>query len=85
MKYVPLVSFWVVLVVELDKERVLANIGRDALELESLETSPSKESVVGRGELAKILCNVLIGVAVGGGICRDLLDLSSGVLADGLV
>jgi len=39
----PTVRLWVIAVVELNEESTLADVGWNAFELESLETSPSKE------------------------------------------
>jgi hypothetical protein len=47
---------------ELDEESVLADIGRDAFQLERLEPGPFEKPRVRRGEPAQIFCHVLVGL-----------------------
>lgn len=61
-------GFYVVVVTQVDEERVLPNVGGYAFQLESLKASPSKERRVCGSKLAKVLRKVLVGVTVGGGI-----------------
>lgn len=72
-----------IMVAELDEERTLPDVGRNSLELESLEARPAEEGSVCRGEFSEVLGDVLVGVATAG--CSSLGDLGDGVLADGLV
>jgi len=70
-----------IVVRKFNEERVLTNVGRDALELESLEARPSQQSLMGRSELAEVLGEVF-GITGSSSVCSSLLDLSGGVLAD---
>ena len=58
-------GFYVVVVTQINEERVLPDVGRHAFQLEGLKASPSKERRVCRSKLAKVLCKVLVGVTVG--------------------
>ena len=79
----PAVRVCVVVVAQLDDERVLADVGGDALELEGLEAGPTKEGGVGGCKFPEGLGNVLVGIATGSS--RGLLHLRLSVFADGSV
>ena len=49
-----------VMVTQVNEQRVLPNIGRNALELQSLEASPAQQRRMRRGELAEVLREVLV-------------------------
>lgn len=55
--------FRVVMVAQIDKQRALADVGWNALELESLESSPAEECGVCGSKLAEVLREVLVGVS----------------------
>lgn len=57
-------GFYVVVVTQVDEERVLPHVGGYAFQLEGLKASPSKERRVCRSKLAKVLRKVLVGVTV---------------------
>ena len=57
-----------VVVAQVDEERVLPNVGGNAFQLESLKASPSKERRVCGGKFAKVLRKVLVDITVGGRI-----------------
>lgn len=50
----------VVMVTQVNEQRVLPNVGRNALELQSLEASPAQQRRMGRCELAEVLREVLV-------------------------
>ena len=70
-------------VAELDEESVLADVGGHAPQLEGLEAGPSDELVVGGGELAEVLDEVVVDASVAWLLRRG--DLRRGMLADRLV
>lgn len=80
---VPSVRLSMAVVAQVDDEGILADIGWNSFELQSLETSPSKESRVCRGKFTECLSNILIAVCIRSG--RSLLHLRLSVLADGSV
>lgn len=81
----PTVRFCVVAVAQFDDESVLANVRGDALQLEGLETGPSEEGSVGRGEFAETLGEVLVGEARHDGVLLCARYLVRSVLANRLV
>lgn len=76
--------FRVILVVEFDKESVLAEIGRDTLKLKGLESCPTKESGMHRGKVAEILGKILVSKGREGLLFRTR-QLGGHVLADSAV
>ena len=78
----PAVRVCVVVVAQLDDERVLADVGGDALELEGLEAGPTKEGGVGGCKFPEGLGDVLVGIATGS---SRGFHLRLSVLADGSV
>lgn len=54
----PTMRFSVVGSVQLDHQCILANVGGEAFELQSLESSPSEEGSVRRREFAEVLGEV---------------------------
>ena len=76
--------FRVITIAKLNKESALAYVSGDTFQLESLETSPSEESVVCRCEFTEVPRNVFVDVTVGG-VGSSLVELRNCVLADGLV
>ena len=72
------------MVIELNDESLLANVGRDTLQLKSLENGPIEEFLMSGSEFPQVLDHALIVVAshwllLGSG------DLRSGVLANHFV
>ena len=58
----PSMRFGMVMWCEFDEESVLADIGRDAFQLERLEPGPLEKPGVRRGEPAQVFRHVLVGL-----------------------
>lgn len=69
---------------KLDQEDVLADVGGDALQLESLEASPAKQWSMARAEFSEALDETLIGQA-GTSHMFGGRHLRCGMLADRLM
>ena len=67
MECLPTMRFRVIPIVQLNEKRILPNVSRNALELESLESRPAQERTVCRSEFPKVPRNILIRVTVGHG------------------
>lgn len=69
------------MVIELNDESLLTNVGRDTLQLKSLENSPIEKFLMSGGKLSEVLDHILVVLAT----CWLLLgsgNLRSGMLAD---
>ena len=71
-------------VIELNDESLLTNVGGDAFQLESLENGPVKELLMSGGKFSQMLDHVLIVLAAGW-LLLGGRDLGSGMLADRFV
>ena len=71
-------------ITQLDEQRLLADVRRQAFQLESLEPRPAQERRVRRGELAQTFNDVLV-VPRASGVLLRRRDLPRGVLAYRLV
>jgi hypothetical protein len=63
-------------VIELDDESLLANIGRDALQLKSLENDPIEKFLMSGGKFPQVLDHTFVVLTA------DWLHLSGGMLTD---
>ena len=72
------------MVIKLDDESLLTDVGRDALQLKSLENGPIEKFLMSGGEFPQVLDHALVVIAAD----RLLLgsrELRSGMLTDGFV
>jgi hypothetical protein len=74
----------ILVVIELNDESLLANVGRDAFQLKSLENGPIEKLLMSGGKFPQVFDHALVVLAT-----RWLLlsgrDLRSGMLADRFV
>jgi len=71
-------------VIKLDDESLLTNVGRDALQLKSLENGPIEKFLMSGGEFAQVLDHALV-VITADRLLLGSRELRSGMLTDGFV
>lgn len=74
----------VILIVELNKEGALSDVGRNALQLEGLESRPTEQSVMCRSEITEVLGEILVSEG-GEGLLLCARQLGCCMLADSAV
>ena len=72
------------MVIKLDDESLLTNVGRDALQLKSLENGPIEKFLMSGGEFAQVLDHALV-VITADRLLLGSRELRSGMLTDGFV
>ena len=72
------------MVIKLDDESLLTNVGRDALQLKSLENGPIEKFLMSGGEFSQVLDHALV-VITADRLLLGSRELRSGMLTDGFV
>lgn len=72
------------MVIKLDDESLLTNVGRDALQLKSLENGPIEKFLMSGGEFPQVLDHALV-VITADRLLLGSRELRSGMLTDGFV
>ena len=72
------------MVIKLDDESLLTNVGRDALQLKSLENGPIEKFLMSGGEFPQVLDHTLV-VITADRLLLGSRELRSGMLTDGFV